>query len=188
MPAWHALAQLSSAAHLPAGSPFTPLLIVAAAAALIAASALLLVAALHDLAVRTVPNWLCAALLPAGFLLRLLDGTLLRGLLAAFLVLLGCYVCWRRGWMGGGDVKLLAAAALAVPPGSALGFLAAVALAGSGLALIYLIARRLVAMPRHTSAGGLLARVARAERWRIRRGGPLPYACAIAAGFLFVIL
>jgi hypothetical protein len=26
------------------------------------------------------------------------------------------------------------------------------------------------------------------ERWRIRRGGPLPYACAIAAGVLFIIL
>jgi hypothetical protein len=27
----------------------------------------------------------------------------------------------------------------------------------------------------------------RAERWRISRGGPLPYACAIAFGFLFVV-
>jgi prepilin peptidase CpaA len=34
----------------------------------------------------------------------------------------------------------------------------------------------------------LLARALRVERWRIHRGGPLPYACAIAAGGLFILL
>jgi prepilin peptidase CpaA len=34
----------------------------------------------------------------------------------------------------------------------------------------------------------LLARALRVEQWRIRRGGPLPYACAIAAGGLFILL
>ena len=48
--------------------------------------------------------------------------------------------------------------------------------------------------PRHRSTrrrgaphGSRLARV-RVERWRIRRGGPLPYACAIAVGFLFIVV
>jgi prepilin peptidase CpaA len=95
--------------------------------------------------------------------------------------------------MGGGDVKLLGAATLAMPPSSVLTFVAAVAIAGGLLATVYLVARRLVHAPAplvHAPAplrpNNLFDRAMRVERWRITRGGPLPYACAIAAGFLFV--
>lgn len=174
----------SFAIHLPSASGAAASL--PAVVLILAGAALLLAAALHDIVARTVPNWIAGVLLLTGLALRVIDGTLLTGLLAAFLVLLATYVCWRRGWMGGGDVKLLAAAAMVVPPAAELGFVAAVALAGSALALIYLAARRLVARPGTRRPTGLIARAARAERWRIHRGGPLPYACAIAAGFLFV--
>jgi prepilin peptidase CpaA len=169
----------SFAATLPASLPAVGLTL--------AGVFLLVAAALHDIAARTVPNWIAAALLPAGVILRTLDNTITIGLPCAFLVLLVTYFCWRRGWMGGGDVKLLAAAALVVPPTTELTFLAAVALSGSGLALIYLAAKRIMPPPGPERPSGLLARAARAELWRIRRGGPLPYACAIAAGFIFVI-
>ena len=89
--------------------------------------------------------------------------------------------------MGGGDVKLLGASALGVAPGSVLTFIAAVAIAGGALAIFYLMARSLISASRKQRPVGLLARAARVERWRIRRGGPLPYACAIAAGASFFV-
>ncbi len=94
--------------------------------------------------------------------------------------------------MGGGDVKLLAAAALLLPPRLVPGYVLAVALAGGVLGLLYLglgaLLRRRAprATPRRPAT--LLRRALRAEAWRIRRRGPLPYGCAIAAGALFAVL
>jgi prepilin peptidase CpaA len=148
----------------------------------------LLVASLHDLVARTVPNWLAASIAMCGLGLRASDGNLRTGLLAATIVFICAALCWRRGLMGGGDVKLLAATALAVPPAAVLSFVAAVALAGGVLALLYLAGRRLVGKPSAPRPQNLFARVLRVEHWRISRGGPLPYACAIAAGGLFILL
>jgi prepilin peptidase CpaA len=96
-------------------------------------------------------------------------------------------MAWRRGWMGGGDVKLLGAAALRVPPYAVPGMLMATALAGGVLALFYLVARRRLARPGGPRPSSLLLRALRAERWRLRRGGPMPYAVAIACGVFFVL-
>jgi prepilin peptidase CpaA len=85
-------------------------------------------------------------------------------------------------------VKLLGAAALGMPASSVLTFIAAVAMAGGVLAVFYLVARRLMPFRRSPRPNGTVARALRAERWRISRGGPLPYACAIAAGALFINL
>ncbi len=109
-------------------------------------------------------------------------------MVAGLVVFVLAAICWRRGWMGGGDVKLLAAAAIAVPPSLVLSFITAVALCGGVLALLYLVAGRMVAPPPASRPRSLLARALRVEQWRIRRGGPLPYACAIAAGGLFILL
>jgi prepilin peptidase CpaA len=148
--------------------------------------ALILAASLHDIVARTIPNSLALALAVAGIATGALNGYLFGSLLAAGAVFVLSALCWRRGWMGGGDVKLLGAAALGMPPGSVLTFVAAVAIAGGLLAIFYLVARRLVPAPAPLRPDGLLARALRVERWRISRGGPLPYACAIAAGALFV--
>ena len=148
----------------------------------------LLSAAVHDIAFRTVPNWIPAALLLAGGLIRGLNGTLVPGLAVASLMFLGAVFCWRRGWLGGGDVKLLAATTLVVPPALAISLLLDVALAGGILAVLYLLLSRL---PHPSFSGprppGLLRRVWRAERYRISRRGPLPYASAIVAGALLVL-
>lgn len=154
----------------------------------IVSSGALLAASLHDLAARTIPNWLAALIALCGLGLRAADGHLAMGILAGTIVFICAAICWRRGFMGGGDVKLLGATALAVPPAAVLGFVTAVALAGGVLALCYLIGRRLVRKPAAQRPHTLLARALRVERWRIHRGGPLPYACAIAAGALFVLL
>jgi prepilin peptidase CpaA len=149
---------------------------------------LLLVASLHDIAARTIPNNLVLALAVAGLSVSVLDRHLLGSLLAASGVFAVSALCWSRGWMGGGDVKLLGAAALGIPASSVLPFIAAVAMAGGVLAVFYLIAQRLVPFRRSPRPTGMLARALRAERWRISRGCPLPYACAIAAGALFINL
>jgi len=157
--------------------------------ALVAVSILLLaVVALQDVATRTVSNRLVIVLAIAGASLRSLDGSLPAGLLAAAVIFAIATACWHRGWMGGGDVKLLGAAALLVPPGSTPALIMDVCLSGGVLSLVFLAARRRVAVPGRLRPCGLLARAVRIERWRLRRGGPLPYAVAIACGAIIVIV
>jgi prepilin peptidase CpaA len=154
----------------------------------LAGIAILLAASLHDLVARTIPNWMAATLALLGVASQLLYWRPLAGLLPALLVFLLAAFCWRRGWLGGGDVKLLGATALVVPPGHVANFIVAVALIGAGLALVYLAARYFTTAPDPHRPARLLARAIRVERWRIRRSGPLPYALAIAGGFLFITL
>ena len=149
---------------------------------------LLLVAALHDLAVRTVPNVIPALLLAAGLVLRAQDATLLAGLAAMLCVFVATTICWLRGWMGGGDVKLYAACSLLLAPAQVLPFVLASALFGGVLALVYLSLRAVT--PKRANGmrpRSLAARMLRCERRRIRRGGPLPYAAAIALGAIFTL-
>lgn len=143
---------------------------------------LLLAAAFHDIAFRTVPNMLAAALAVCGSLLRAESGCLASSAVAAFVVFAAAALCWWRGWMGGGDVKLLAAAAFMVPPMQVPLMLAFVAMAGGVLALPYLLARHRLARPASRRSAMLLVRILRVERWRLGRGGPLPYAVAIFLG------
>jgi len=151
---------------------------------------LLIVGALHDVAARTIPNWVSIGLFVLGVLLRLLDSSLLMGLSMGLVVFAVAVFCWRRGWLGGGDVKLLAAAAIFVPPTHVADLMIAVTLFGGVVGLIYLFAR-LISYGRAPRAGmrpqSLLARIVRVERRRLSRGGPLPYASAIAAGTIFII-
>ena len=156
-------------------------------AALITGAALLAVAALHDAAFRTVPNMVCAALALCGLFVRVLDGNPFSGLLAAAIVFSLAAVCWSRRWMGGGDVKLVTAASLLVAPTQVPAMLIAVALAGGILTLPYLVARHRLPAPATTRPVTIVARVLRVERRRLRQGGPLPYAVAIAAGVAMIV-
>lgn len=155
---------------------------------LLVSIAIVLGAALHDVAARTVPNWMSAALAVLGLMVQAASGHLIAGVLAGLIVFIAAAFCWRRGWMGGGDVKLLGAVAIVVPAGYVFRFIAAVTLTGAVLAVIYLIAHRVVPAPVAGRPVRLIARAIRAECWRISRGGPLPYALAIAVGFLIVTL
>ena len=154
-----------------------------------AAILILAAAALHDLAARTVPNRLPTILALAGLGLAALRGDLPLSLAALFGVFAFACLLWLRGLMGGGDVKLLAATSLLVTPDRVGLLLAAVAVAGGVLCLPYLPGRRLFRTP--SPAGrksGRLQRVWRCERRRLSRRGPLPYAVAIAAGTLSLMI
>ncbi len=166
---------------------------------LFAAAMALLFAAAHDVAVRTVPNLVSLIVALSGLGLHAFDGQLLPALLRGGLVFAVAWYCWRRGWIGGGDVKLLTACVLLVPPASVPELILATAIAGGLLALSYLALARLLrgSVPplpvRSAQAGSsvrqrnLLRRIWRAERWRIHRGLSLPYSCAIAAGGLLTL-
>lgn len=143
---------------------------------------MLLVAAAHDVAFRTVPNLVSAVLLALGIALRLESGGLGLSLVLGLCVLVVTGLFWRFGWMGGGDVKLLAAAAVFVPPALVPALLLGTAVAGGVLALLYLAVGRMVPKPDAVRPAALWRRVLRCELWRLRRRGPLPYAAAIAAG------
>ena len=150
----------------------------------------MVVAAWRDLVTRLIPDGLCLAIALFGLLIRAADGPLALGLaigaaLVLFAVLLPLHAA---GALGGGDVKLATAIALGLPPVSTWYFVVATAMAGGILALIYLMLGRLVPALRPAPGGSFLYRVTAAEAWRIRRGGPLPYGLAIAAGGLFVTL
>ena len=145
--------------------------------------ALSLLAAMRDVIARTVSNEWCGAIAIGGLMLRVMDGTVLRGLAIAFILLLLLLPCWRYRLIGGGDVKLLSACALAAQP-ARIGILVFdTALIGAMLGVVYLFARRRVPRPRQLASHSLPARIWRVEQWRLHRGGPLPYAVAIALAF-----
>jgi prepilin peptidase CpaA len=102
-----------------------------------------------------------------------------------FVVLL---VLAMRGWLGGGDVKLAAALALGLPPTATWDFIMATVLAGGLLGLGYLTGSRFMPRFRPATTAHLVPRILVVEAWRLRRGGPLPYGVAIAAGGIFVLL
>ncbi len=152
---------------------------------------LLVLASLRDLATRIVPNMIPLALAAIGLADSALQGRLLLALLAGALVFGFAFLCWQMRWIGGADVKMLGAAATLVPPTACASFVLATGVAGGLLGLLYVLARRLIAAPSPAEAaahrGNLVSRVWRAERWRIHRGCPLPYACAIACGTLLML-
>lgn len=159
----------------------TTLLLIVIAAALIAA-------ACSDLAVRRIPNAASAVVALAGLALRALEGPgpLAATLAAAGVLFIVLFAGFARGVLGGGDVKLAVAVALGLPPATIWDFVIVTALGGGVLGLGYLAAQRLIP-PTVAPAGrgaSALARVVAAERWRMRRRGPLPYGVAIAIGGL----
>jgi prepilin peptidase CpaA len=196
------------------------------AAMILTSGAVLLLAAWHDVVSRTVPNWMSVAIAGCGVVAAFASGRLLVSAGLGLAVFFAAAICWRRGWIGGADVKLLGAIAIVLPPGMVSMFAVAMSLAGAAHAAVYILARRMVTRPTSATpllaspllasipsasqlvsplataaasslaprraavpprARSLLPRAMRAERWRISRGGPLPYACAIAFGFLFVV-
>lgn len=159
------------------------------AVALVAAF-VLAYAALHDIAARTIPQAAPAALAALGIVAALLRHGVPASLVAGTLALLLGLPLWQRSLLGGGDLKLLAAAMVLVPPTRAVPALLAIAIAGGISAAGYLLARAVLrrlpaATPRART--GLARRVLRAEAWRIRRGAPLPYGVAIAAGVAAIL-
>ncbi|MBX9699056.1 MAG: prepilin peptidase [Acetobacteraceae bacterium] len=152
---------------------------------------LLLIAAWRDLATRLIPDTLCLLIAVIGFAGRAAEGLTeaavsLALAIGLFLLLLPAAA---RGALGGGDVKLASALLLGFGPAAAWDFIFFTVMLGGVLGLAYMAGPALVGPSRALPAGApLLQRVLQVEYWRLRRRGPLPYAVAIAAGGIIVLL
>jgi len=158
---------------------------------LAAAAGLLVIASLNDIAARTIPDLTSLGLLAIGLAVRLVDHNVVAALAASAAVFLLGGLCWRFGWLGGGDVKLLAACAWLVPPALVPQLVLLTAIAGGVLACLYLllscVARASRTLTRARRSRSFAGRIGRVEWWRIRRRAALPYGCAIAVATLLTL-
>jgi prepilin peptidase CpaA len=149
---------------------------------------LLLYVAMIDVATRLIPNEVCLALALLGIAGQLASPMqVAESLIVATILLLLLLLIYTRGWIGGGDVKLLVALVIGLPLTGVIQSLTITALAGGVLALVHLI-MRVLPYPRLAPAGSPLARrIYAIERWRHLRHAPLPYGVAIAFGGIWTI-
>ena len=149
---------------------------------------LLLYVAGVDIATRLIHNKICLALAILGIASQFSGPThFTESLVIAAILFLLLIVVYGRGWIGGGDIKLLVALAIGLRLSGVVQLLTITALAGGVLALAHLMMRRLP-HPRPAPAGSsLLRRVYAVERWRHLRHAPLPYGAAIACGGIWTV-
>ena len=143
----------------------------------IAFPSLLVVAAIGDIMRYTIPNSLSALLALLAIPAVLVGGgdfvDLLWHLLVGFVVLLLTSILFFRGLFGGGDVKLLTAAALWAGWPLIVPLLVYTALSGGLLAVVLIVLRRV--WKRRDAAPAWLNRL-------FERTSGLPYGVAIAFG------
>ncbi|MGE0595004.1 MAG: prepilin peptidase [Hyphomonadaceae bacterium] len=150
--------------------------------ALAAFAGLLVAAACSDVATMTIPNWVSVALAAAFPIAGILTGVPLAEiglhLLFGFSVLTIGFLLFQIGVFGGGDAKLIAAAAVWTGFDAFLPFALWTAIAGGVLALALLIARSRLKPDE--------ARPAFVNRLLKVRGG-VPYGVAIMVGGLMAL-
>ena len=146
-------------------------------------TALVLAGAMSDAARFTIPNWLCGLIVltfPAAAFAAGLGwpeiGLHLLGGLIAFLI---GFALFGPGWIGGGDAKMFAAAALWFGWPMTLEFLLHTVIAGGVLALVLLALRHSL-----VHAPALAGRIAGSA---LAKDAPVPYGIAIAAGALWTL-
>lgn len=139
---------------------------------------LLLLAAIEDIWRLQINDWICAAVAAGAFLAVGIDGPageLWQNLLLFALVLGLGTLLFVRGWMGGGDVKLLAACSLWFDLAQGWKMLVAVAIAGGLEALLVMLLR---AFPWPSSMRKRIAALQRDEG--------IPYGLAVGAGVALI--
>jgi prepilin peptidase CpaA len=127
--------------------------------------------AILDVKERRLPNWLCAVLAAAsagGLALTEGASAVPSALLHASIALIVGMALFRTSVIGGGDAKFYAAAACALPLGSAHYLLGWTSAAGLALLVVMAVGRRFLPSSRGTP---------------ILRGWDVPYGVAIFAGF-----
>ena len=149
---------------------------------------LLVYVAMIDIATRSIRNEICLVLALLGIAGQVASPMqVAESLIAATILLLLLIVIYQRGWIGGGDVKLLVALAIGLPLMGVIQLLTITALAGGVLALVHLM-MRLLPYPKLAPAGSsFVRRVYAVERWRNLRQAPLPYGVAIACGGIWTV-
>jgi prepilin peptidase CpaA len=130
-------------------------------------------AAVEDAVRLRISNLTCAAVLVGALVAVAVHGfspSLWQNATVFAVILALGTLAFAAGWLGGGDVKLLASIGLWLDLRAAVGLVAAVFIAGGLVALVYILVRRAV----------------HAARPSIRRRGQIPYGLAIVAGALFM--
>jgi prepilin peptidase CpaA len=149
-------------------------------------AALMLAAAVTDPLSFRIPNWLTAALAVLFVVAALVARPELDwfGHLAAGLLVfaLGA-VCFHLGWLGGGDVKLMAAGSLWLGLGHLLPYLTVVSILGGVLTLTLMLVRVLLA----SATAALGHQPGKALPAVLLRGERIPYGVAIAAGSMLML-
>jgi prepilin peptidase CpaA len=139
-------------------------------------------AASSDLLTMTIANRVSLALVGGFVILAALSGmsgadmAIHAGASAALLIV--AFICFARGWIGGGDAKLAAATALWLGFSHLFDYLVYASLLGGALTL-------LIVQFRHLPLPRMLAGRDWAERLH-REGGGVPYGIALAAAALLV--
>ncbi len=142
--------------------------------------AMMAVAALYDVTTLKIPNEVVIGLVLAFFAIAVAlghgAGMIASNMAAGTAMLVITFMLFARGWIGGGDAKLLAAAALWLGPGLLLALIVTTAIFGGILGLVILCYRALplaMAVP----------------EWALRlhhRNTGIPYGVAIAAAGIFI--
>jgi prepilin peptidase CpaA len=133
----------------------------------------LVAAAVEDVVRLRISNLSCAIVFIGAILAMGLQGVpmaLWQNVLVCCGILVIGTFAFSAGWLGGGDVKLLAAVGLWLDPRAAVGLIGAVFVAGGLVAAAYIAARRIRRPGRSTNI----------------RSGKVPYGVAIVVGALFV--
>lgn len=158
-----------------------------------AALCVLAAASIVDLRRRIIPNEASVFIAASGLALALFSrpGTTWISLSIAVGLFVALALASHTAAIGGGDVKLIAAVSLLVPPQGLAALLLGIALAGGLLSLVYLGLRRLFGAGRSRPTrpvrghfGGFL----RAERDRILASRTVPYSLAVLAGVVAYVL
>ena len=152
---------------------------------------LLLCAAMTDIAARIIPNKICALLaLLAITRLPFSDPslTLVVSIVTTALLFAILFILYARGYLGGGDVKLLSAMAVGLSFPSLLQLLTAMSLAGGVIALLHLALRRLPRPTLPPVGSSFVRRIYATQRWRSLPRAPLPHGVAIAAGGIWTLI
>jgi len=135
---------------------------------------LLIMAAVQDGWRLRISDWISGLIAIGAFAALVLDGPV-SGLWQNFVLFVAVLAVgtfmFGRGWMGGGDIKLLAASSLWFNLADGWKALVAIAIAGGIETLLIMIIRR---MP--------WSEASRAKVLLLRRRGPIPYGIAIALG------
>jgi prepilin peptidase CpaA len=144
--------------------------------------AMMAFAASSDLLTMTIANRVSLALVGGFVILAALSGMSGADMAthagAAAAVLVVAFICFARGWIGGGDAKLAAATALWLGFSHLFDYLVYASLLGGALTL-------LIVQFRHMPLPQMLAGRDWAERLH-RQGGGVPYGIALAAAALLV--
>jgi prepilin peptidase CpaA len=148
------------------------------------------IVAWRDIATRTIPDMLSVTILVIGCIARAVHGpsAVVVSLAIALCVFALLLFAFARGFIGGGDVKIITAIVIGLSPVETFRFITATALAGGLLAGAYLLLSCYRQTLPKCKQSSLVTRILTIEAWRMRRRKSLPYGVAIAAGSATLLL